>query len=87
MTVQTAGIMGSNMYRADDSPRYRRGNRKLISVACMNIVLYALIKAYYVWRNKVREARWKAMSAEQRQRYLDTTSDEGNKRLDFRFAH
>ncbi|KPM42736.1 hypothetical protein AK830_g3792 [Neonectria ditissima] len=87
MSVQTAGIMASNIYRADDRPRYRRGNRDLISIACMNIALYLGVKAYYVWRNRARARRWDAMSDEQRRVYLDTTGDEGNKRLDFRFAH
>lgn len=87
MFVQTGGIVASNIYRADDAPQYRRGNRQLLAIAVMNIALYVLVKAYYVWRNKSRDKKWNAMSEEQKLEYLATTKDEGNKRLDFRFAH
>lgn len=53
----------------------------------MNFFLYSLVKAYYIWRNKSRSKKWEAMTEEQRLDYLATTTDEGNKRLDFRFAH
>lgn len=53
----------------------------------MNIVLYLLTKVYYVLRNRYREKKWAAMSEEERLHYLATTTDEGNKRLDFRFQH
>lgn len=72
---------------SDDAPRYRRGNRQLLAIACMNIVMYILTKAYYVWRNKTRDTKWNSMTDEQRLEYLATTKDEGNKRLDFRFDH
>jgi hypothetical protein len=42
---------------------------------------------YYVKRNAYRERVWGTMSEEERLRYLATTKDEGNKRLDFRFTH
>lgn len=45
------------------------------------------IKGYYIWRNKTRERIWNAMSDGEKDEYLRTTKDEGNKRLDFRFAH
>jgi hypothetical protein len=45
------------------------------------------IKVYYIWRNKSRDRKWNAMSSEEKDHYLRTTKDEGNKRLDFRFAH
>lgn len=53
----------------------------------MNIVLYILTKAYYIWRNKVRDREWNALTKEEQIRYLATTKDSGSKRKDFRFAH
>ncbi|KAL3420539.1 hypothetical protein PVAG01_06984 [Phlyctema vagabunda] len=87
MCVQLARIIYSNIYREDDSPAYRRGNRQLIAICCMNIVIYLLAKAYYIWRNRTRDKQWKSMNEDERVEYLQTTTDSGNKRLDFRFAH
>lgn len=87
MCVQAGAIIASNIYRADDAPRYRRGNAVLLSICLLNMVLYALTKVYYTWRNSSRDKKWKAMTEAERIEYLATTSDEGNKRLDFRFAH
>jgi len=63
------------------------GNRALVALVVTNLVVYGLTKIYYVSRNRSRAKVWDAMSEEQRVDYLATTSDEGNKRLDFRFAH
>lgn len=53
----------------------------------MNIILYLLTKAYYVWRNKSKAKKWNSLTQEEREEYLATTTDKGNKRLDFQFAH
>lgn len=45
------------------------------------------VKGYYMHRNKTRDRLWNAMSSEEKDHYLRTTKDQGNKRLDFRFAH
>lgn len=87
MFVQAGGIIGSNIYRADDAPLYSRGNRQCLYLCCMNIVLYLLTKAYYVWRNHQKAKKWEVLTEEQRLRYLSDPPDEGNKRLDFRFQH
>ncbi|KAL0254563.1 hypothetical protein SLS55_010041 [Diplodia seriata] len=87
MFVQASGIIASNIYREDDKPRYRRGNRVLLAINVMNIGLYLLTKAYYIWRNKSKAKKWNSMTQEEREDYLATTTDKGNKRLDFQFTH
>jgi Major Facilitator Superfamily len=86
MAVQTSNIISSQIYRTDDKPLYYRGNKVLLGLVAWNIVLFCLSKAYYEWRNKVRDSKWNSMSREERLHYLNTTEDKGNKRLDFRFA-
>ncbi|KAM3082716.1 hypothetical protein ACMFMF_002369 [Clarireedia jacksonii] len=85
--VQAGGIIAANIYRTDDAPRYKRGDRVLVAICAFNIVSYVLTKLYYIWRNKSRSKTWEKMSEAERLNYLATTKDEGNKRLDFRFAH
>jgi len=85
--VQLCNIVYSNIYRSTDAPYYYSGNKVLIGLCAMNIVLYLLAKTYYVKRNARRDAIWSAMSSEERTNYVSTTKDKGNKRLDFRFAH
>jgi hypothetical protein len=87
MSVQASNIIASNVYLDDDKPFYRRGNRVLVAITAWNIVLIIAIKAYYWYKNESRDKRWNAMSEDEKRHYLETTKDEGNKRLDFRFAH
>ncbi|KAH7236993.1 major facilitator superfamily domain-containing protein [Fusarium redolens] len=37
MSVQSAGIIASNVYRKDDAPRYREGNKNLLAIIALNI--------------------------------------------------
>ncbi|KAI6046808.1 allantoate permease [Pisolithus marmoratus] len=88
MFTQVGSIIASQIYVASDAPRYKRGNRILIVMCCINIgVLYPSTKAYYAWRNRQRDKVWNNMTIEERDHYLKTTKDVGNRRLDFRFAH
>ncbi|TFA99783.1 putative transporter [Trichoderma ghanense] len=87
MFVQSGNIISSNIYRDDDQPLYRRGNKILLAINCFNIVLFYAVKVFYIWRNKVRERKWNAMTKEEQEDYSLNTKDEGMKRLDFRFVH
>ncbi|KAI0391451.1 permease of the major facilitator superfamily [Xylariaceae sp. FL0594] len=86
MFLQAGVVASSNVYRADDAPLYRRGNGVLLGIVGLNMLLYAAAKTYYVCRNRARDRRWRAMTAEEQVAYLADHRDEGNKRLDFRFA-
>lgn len=87
MFCQAQSVIGANVYREDDKPRYRRGNRALVALNCANIVIYILVGAYYKWVNKRRDDIWNSWTDEEKEAYILTTKDEGNKRLDFRFVY
>lgn len=87
MFVQVGSIISFNIYRKDDMPLYRRGNSILFILSVLVIPVILGVKAYYVWRNKRRDAIWNAMSHEEQEEYVLNTTDSGNKRLDFRFDH
>jgi hypothetical protein len=87
MMVQMGGVIAANIYRNDDKPLYHRGNSVLIAINIIALLLFIFARLYYTWRNKTREAKWSAMSQDEKYEYLKNTKDEGNKRLDFRFAH
>lgn len=90
-TLRTARLrLGANkaqIYRTEDAPYYRTGNKVLLGIIAWTTVLIIAVKFYYKWRNASRDKIWSVMTPEQRDEYLRTTKDQGNKRLDFRFAH
>ncbi|CED82286.1 Permease of the major facilitator superfamily [Phaffia rhodozyma] len=87
MAVQLSSIIGANVYQASDKPRYHKANRWLIGILCFNlIIVYPGTYFYYGWRNASKNKIWDAMTSEEKSEYLATTTDEGNKRLDFQFS-
>ena len=62
--MQAGSIIYSQIYRADDAPRYVRGNTVLISICCLNIFLYCSTKVFYRTLNSRREKTWSKMSVE-----------------------
>jgi hypothetical protein len=87
MWVQVSAMIGANIYQASDKPRYFKANTGLIVICVwMCVVQYPFTYFYYRWRNRTKQAKWDAMTPEEQATYLKTTTDVGNKRLDFRFA-
>ncbi|OCH95684.1 MFS general substrate transporter [Obba rivulosa] len=87
MFVQAGSIISSYVYRADDAPLYKRGNRVLIGITVMNIALYIFTYFFYRGLNKRRDRIWKSWTPEEQQKYLDTTKDQGSEKINFRFAY
>lgn len=85
--VQLGNIVARNIYRVDDLPLYHRGNMQLFFLALAMFPILGLTRYYYVWRNNSREKIWQLFLAEEKEQYIRTTEDEGNKRLDFRFDY
>ncbi|KAG8354287.1 putative transporter [Fusarium venenatum] len=87
MWVQVSGMIGANIYQPDDSPRYFKANKGLLVICIwMCLVQYPGTFFYYRWRNYQKAKKWDAMTPDEQHQYRTTTSDQGNKRLDFRFA-
>ncbi|KAL4801067.1 major facilitator superfamily domain-containing protein [Aspergillus venezuelensis] len=89
MSVQVSSIAGANVYRTEDSPYYRQGNKVLIGLAVASMCLFSAAKAYYDWHNRHRRrnaAKWEALTTEQRETYLRENPVLNNKRIDFTFA-
>lgn len=45
-------------------PPDRRGNRDLIGICALNLLLFPLIKLYYIQRNQRKRKQWEALSSE-----------------------
>lgn len=80
-------IVSANIYQADDAPLYKRGNRDLIIITAMNIILYMFTFFFYRSINKQRDRKWSKMSLMEQEEYLRTTHDQGNAKLNFRFLY
>jgi len=87
VSAQIGNIISSNIYRADDAPLYHRGNSVLIGINVLVLLCFLGAKGYYILQNKRREKKWQALSEQERRDYVNNSTDQGNKRLDFRFAH
>ncbi|KAJ4485678.1 major facilitator superfamily domain-containing protein [Lentinula aciculospora] len=87
MFVQAGAVVYANIYQTKDAVNDKNGNRALLGICSMNIVLYIGTYFFYKYLNERRDRIWNTWTKEQQQEYLETTKDEGNQRLDFRFAY
>ena len=86
MFSQAGSIVGANIFQNNDKPKYPKGLETLFGISVSTAALVLIVRSYYRWRNAQRDKIWSRMTVEEQVEYLKTTEDEGNKRLDFRFA-
>ena len=80
----------AELYRKDDVPYYHRGNKILISICALSLVVFVSQREYLRWLNRRKAKAWDAMTSGERVAYqADQVEREkdGNKRLDFRFQY
>lgn len=87
MFSQAGSIVGSNLFRDDDAPKYHRGLMQDFAISIAAIVAVILTRYYFLLRNAWRNRKWDSMSEEEQLDYTLHTKDVGSKRLDFRFAY
>ena len=88
--VQIGSLIGSQIYRASDAPYYYTGNKVLISICALSLVIFIVQREYLRYLNRRKQRAWDTMTTEERWRYQedqDTREKDGNKRLDFRFKY
>lgn len=88
--VQVGSIIASQIYRADDSPYYYRGNKVLIAICALSLLTFVVQREYLRYLNRLKAKVWDSMSNEEKLAYVaDQPAREidGNKRLDFRFMY
>ena len=80
----------AELYRKDDVPYYHRGNKILISICALSLVVFISQREYLRWLNRRKAKAWDAMTSGERVAYQADQVErekEGNKRLDFRFQY
>lgn len=88
--MQIGSLIGSQIYRADDSPYYYRGNKVLISIAGLTLLTFICQRQYLIYLNKRKERDWERLSLLERSEYQNNQGQreaDGNKRWDFRFKY
>ncbi|KAI6775850.1 hypothetical protein HG530_002608 [Fusarium avenaceum] len=88
--VQMGSVISSQIYRKWDGPYYKTGNKVLISILCLSVVVFIAQRQWLVRLNKKKIEQWDQMTPEQKVEYQTDKEQreiDGNRRLDFRFAY
>ncbi|KAK0703885.1 major facilitator superfamily domain-containing protein [Lasiosphaeria miniovina] len=88
--VQVGSLISSQLYRDYDKPYYKMGNKILISICALSLVVFVVQRQILVHLNKKKAEQWDKLSPTEQSEYqndVKAREGEGNKRLDFRFVY
>jgi hypothetical protein len=87
--VQVGSLISSQIYRKYDGPYYKQGNSVLVAICALSLVAFIVQRQVLVRLNKKKEQKWSQMNSQEKAFYqadVIAREQDGNKRLDFRFA-
>ncbi|KAF1934816.1 MFS general substrate transporter [Clathrospora elynae] len=87
--VQIGSLISSQIYRKYDGPYYKQGNTVLVSICALSLITFVVQRQVLVRMNKKKQQQWEKMSSDEKALYqadIISREQDGNKRLDFRFA-
>ncbi|KAK7424700.1 hypothetical protein QQX98_000277 [Neonectria punicea] len=88
--VQMGSVVGNQIYRKWDAPYYKTGNKVCVSILALAIVVFLGQRQWIISLNKKKEQEWERLTPEEKVEYQTdkvAREQDGNKRLDFRFAY
>lgn len=88
--VQIGSVIGSQIYRADDAPYYYRGDKVLILICALTLVVLLLRRTWLAMLNKREQKIWAGMTIDEKAQYqadIEAREKDRNRRLKFRFEH
>ncbi|PWN40111.1 MFS general substrate transporter [Ceraceosorus guamensis] len=87
MSYQVGSIFATRIFAENDKPYYPKGFTALIVICAFAIVQAFATKAYYIWRNRSKQAEWAKLTADERIEYTLHNKEDGGRRLDVRLVH
>ncbi|KAF8990706.1 MFS general substrate transporter [Cyathus striatus] len=80
------GVWGSQIYRADDSPDFRRGNTINIIFAVVAFLLWFAQKLFYRFKNRQNKTRFSSLNEEEKVEELVNREKNGNRSVTYAFT-
>ena len=74
LTISSGSVISSQIYRKWDGPYFKNGNKVLISILCLSVVVFVVQRQWLVHLNKKKVEQWKQMTPEQQLEYLSVVS-------------